>query len=163
MTMKCPFSPAQAGYSAGFQDGVLSVVLDGGPPRARLDVQGAPMPVSATWVLTGSEYDVFQGFLRVWARTGGSPVEMDLILDTSSLETYQVMFEPKSFRLVSKQGGVLTVSGTLLVLPLDKYLDAESDPYGNLAELYALYGSWEVIAQIFADLALLANEDLPHA
>ncbi|MPS30032.1 MAG: hypothetical protein E2576_14265 [Alcaligenaceae bacterium] len=73
------------------------------------------------------------------------------------------MFEPNSFRLVSKQGRAYTVSGSLLALPLERYQDAAADPWGNMAELYALYGSWDVISQLFADLAHLVNEDLPHA
>ncbi|RZS80657.1 hypothetical protein [Pigmentiphaga kullae] len=161
--MKCPYQPIQAGYGAVFQDGTISVPLEGGPPRTRLDVSGSAVQVSATWMLTEGQYTVFQGFLRVWARSGGSPIDIDLVLDTAQAETYQAMFEPKSFRLVSKQGGVFTMTGSLWVLPLDKYQDADSDPYGNMAELYALYGSWDVINQLFADLAHLANEDLPHA
>lgn len=133
-----PLCPAQAGYSAQFDEGIISAKLDGGPPFMRLDIPGNPVNVSATWVLSGDHYCVFQGLYRDWARTGGDPFYIDLILESASPSTYEATFVPGSVRLASKSGDVYTVNAQLLAMP--KFLDPCEDFCASAAILYAYYG-----------------------
>lgn len=135
---KFPLCPAQAGYSAQFDEGIISTQLDGGMPFMRLDVPGAPVMVNASWVLSEAEYCVFMGLYRDWARTGGDPFYIDLILETSQPEEYVASFVPGSIRLVSKNGPGLTVSAQLRAMP--RVVDPCDDYCASVAILSAYYG-----------------------
>jgi hypothetical protein len=161
--MVFPFKPLQAGYTVDFTDGLISIDLDGGLPRTRLDVQGSPRPVSATWVLVGDEYDLFMGYIRNWIRSGGASLQMSLMLDSSKMEDYETIIVARSIKLAAKNGKTFTVTASLLVLPLDRYLDEETDEYGIVAQwVNDTYGDPFVAGEVLNLLDRLVNVSLPH-
>lgn len=158
-----PICPAQAGYTASFNDGVLQITLDGGSPRSRVSYSGGVCPVEVTWVVNGDDYSLLQGFYRRQARRGYSGFLADLILDDSVMQRYTATFRAGSLRLAGKQGGVFTVTASLLVDPLAKYADSETDPYEYIIDLLPYYGNVEAIRQVMNRLEKLVNEDWPNA
>lgn len=157
-----PFKPLQAGHTIAFNDGMLSVALDGGPPRQRLDTVGAPDQVSASWVLKGDEYTLFMGAVRNWRRAGGEPLLMQLVHDSAEPDTYQVTFVPNTVRMISKNGEVFTVAANLLVLPLDKYLHPDLDIDALRAYLVSFYGSPKLASLALDLLREMMVEAWPH-
>lgn len=106
---KMPFYPLDAGYSSSVNDGVRRIALDGGGGRYRVDILGGADIVNATWRLYGDEYSMFMAFVRRWIRSGGQRFEIDLVLDSHEIETYQASFIPESIsrpRSVPRMCGV---------------------------------------------------------
>lgn len=155
-----PICPLQSGYNVEPDDGVQAVKLDGGSSRYEIVSRGNAGIVNVSWNLTAGQYDLLKGFHRVWLRTL-EPFLAGLIMETSSIELHESSFVPNSFRLTGKNGGAYSVSAQLEVIPLDIYLDPETDPGEALVMLYGVYGDQAGIA--LNQLEKLVNVDLPHA
>lgn len=160
--MLFPFCPLQATYSVALNDGVIATELDGGAPRTRLDIMGRPRVVQATWVLRKEDFDLWLAYWRQWERSGGMYYEMDMIIDSGDPERYQATFVPGSTSWGSKNGSVFTITASLWVLPLPKYLDEETDPYFPYLELIDAYnGDVQQLLYALNLLAQLVNVNLP--
>jgi hypothetical protein len=160
--MLFPFCPLQASYAVTMTDGVIATELDGGDPRTRLDILGGPRVVNATWVLRKDRFDIWQAYWRQWERSGGMYYEMDLLIDSGDLERYEATFIPGSTNWGSKNGEVFTVTASLWVRQLAKYLDADTDPYLPYLDIIELYnGDIDEMFRVFNLLAKLVNVDLP--
>lgn len=155
-----PICPLQAGYSVEPDDGVQAVKLDGGSSRYEIVSQGNAGIVNVSWNLTAGQYDLLKGFHRVWLRTL-EPFLAGLIIESSVMELHESRFVPNSFRLTGKNGGAYSVSARLEVIPLDIYLDPETDPGEALVMLNKIYGPQAGLALNL--LEKLVNQDLPHA
>lgn len=160
--MLIPYCPLQSAYSATFSDGIIATQLEGGAPYTRRDVYGAPHLVQATWVLHENDYSILMGFYRDWIRSGGAFFEVDLILESQNVDRYQASFVPGTMALAGKNGTVITSTAQLWVLPLDKYIDEETDYFGSLAGLVGVYGDIATVIRILNALEKLVNVDLPY-
>jgi len=136
---KFPLCPTQSGYGAQFDEGIITAKLDGGPSFRRLDVPGAPIMVNVGWVLTHEQYCTFMGLYRTWARSGGDPFLIDLILETPDAAEYVASFVPGSVRLTSKNGSAFMVSAQLEALP--RFVDPCEDICASQALLDATLGA----------------------
>ena len=157
-----PLCPTQAGYTAAFRDGAVQIALDGGLPRTRRGLMATPNEVTVQWVVGEADYALLVGFYRRLLRRGLPMFLADLILDSPTRERYQAVLRSGTFQLVSKQGGVFTVTAGLLVMPLARYEDPETDPYETVFDLLPYYGSAAAVAEMMNRLEHLVNVDWPH-
>lgn len=155
-----PICPLQAGYSVEPDDGISAVKLDGGASRRERVSDGNVAIINVAWHLTADQFNLLSGFHRNWRRTL-EPFLAGLIMESAALELHESSFVPNTFRLTGKNGPSYAVSAQLEVVPLDIYLDPDTDPGGAYAMLYELYGAqaWRIVNE----LDLLVNRDLPHA
>lgn len=155
---KFPFVPQQAGYTADFADGIVSSGIDGGPSFRRLDTTGNPFSVSASWVLACDDYDMFQGYVRNWMRSGGDPFIIDLVLEGLEAAEYQATFVPGTVRLSSKNGNVIIVNAQLEVLP--NFVSPCNDEWAARALMEAVFG--DDACEAIDILDKVVNEDLVY-
>lgn len=160
--MLFPYCPLQSSFSATLTDGIIATELEGGAPYTRRDVYGAPHVVQATWVLHENDYSIFMGLYRNWIRSGGAFFEIDMILESQDVDRYQASFIPGTMAPAGKNGSVFTINAPLWVLPLDKYIDEETDYFGSLAGLVMAYGDIATVIRILNALEKLVNVDLPY-
>lgn len=156
--IKFPFVPQQAGYTADFADGIVSSGMDGGPSFRRLDTTGNPFSVSASWVLAYDDYDMFQGYVRNWMRSGGDPFIIDLVLEGLGVAEYQATFVPGTIRLSSKNGNVITVNAQLEALP--NFVSPCNDEWAARALMEAVFG--DDACEAIDILDKVVNEDLVY-
>jgi hypothetical protein len=104
-------------YSAQFGNNVLSIELDGGAGRYRLDKIGAAHQVSVQWQLTYKAYSYLMAFYRTEIDFGSMPFEIDLSLDSGPSATYTAHIVPGTFKLDAYLIGLYQVSATLEITP----------------------------------------------
>lgn len=107
--------PDQDGYTLKDGDEVISVKLDGGASRRRLDVLGATVTITATWTTDRRGYEYLRSFFNTGSRRGSVAFYVDLILDLATLTTHTAYFIPGTFSLVSQKGFSYTVQANLEV------------------------------------------------
>lgn len=160
--MLFPYCPLQSSFSATMSDGIIATELEGGAPYTRRDVYGAPHVVQATWVLHENDYSIFMAYWRQWIRSGGAFFEIDMILESQNVDRYQASFIPGTMAPAGKNGSVFTINAPLWVLPLDLYIDEDTDPFLAFFPLIELYGDITTVLRMLNLLEKLVNVDLPH-
>jgi len=96
MTVKLPFRPEQAGYGVAHPSGVKTVKLAGGRSRQRADVVNATGVVSASWLLSYTDYLTFQDFMINQTERGALPFLADLVMDFPNATQYLCQLVPDS-------------------------------------------------------------------
>jgi len=147
------FKPEQDGYSVAPGKTTLSVQLDGGASRSRLDMLGATFPVSVEWNFSPAEYKYAFAFYNSVTKSGSLPFLIDLLLDAPEINEYEAKFVPDTFKLSSQRGWNYKVTAQLEVKPL------EPDEEFNLAyvDLINEYGSFEALTAATNQLEILVN------
>jgi hypothetical protein len=154
---KLTIPPDKASYAV--QDGqeALSVKLDGGASRFRLDILGATSTVNVQWSVGPNAYLYLRAFYKSISKSASLPFLIDLILDQPGLTEHEAHFVVGSMRLASHRGLEYTVSAQLEVKPIpadDEYNEA-------LVTMYNEYGSFEAGQEVLNQLEQLTNVDLP--
>lgn len=153
--------PTSAAYTSQHPNEVVSVELDGGASRFRLDKTGGVHIVSAQWVLDADEYHYFNAFQRVVTVAGSEPFLIDLITYFDDKIEHTVHFVPGSVSLTQQIGGVYYVSAQLEVMPSEIVEQDEED----FVILFEELGS-PVESQFLATEDLfntVVNTDIPDA
>lgn len=110
--------PDSSSYAAARGDEVLSVKLDGGASKFRLDILNAAFLVDATWILDRDGYEYINAFYRTATGHGSLPFSVELILDTPLPVLYaECHFVPGSLKLSAQSGFSYTVSAQIEVTP----------------------------------------------
>lgn len=110
--------PLIEGFGADFGDSVVSVALDGGASRFRLDKIGSVHAIRVSWNLKPHNYDYLMAFYRTEIDFGSLPFTIKMkSVDASDLQEYTARFmgPPK---VTAFHGGIHSVSATLEVVPL---------------------------------------------
>ena len=158
---KLQLCPTSAGYASQHADETISIQLDGGASRFRLDKIGAVHMVNAQWVLNGEEYHYFNAFHRVVTASGSDPFLIDIITYRETKVEHTAHFVPGSVSLTQQTGGIYYVSAQLEVLPLPIVEEDELD----FVALFEEFGS-PVVPQFLAVedmLNTIVNVDLPES
>lgn len=130
--------------------------LDGGKGRYRADLNMASQLVEARWVLLPDDYKYAQAFYAHFQARPEAFV-IDLVVDDADLRGCDAWFIPDTFRLVSKQGDVFTITATLEIVP-PKRDSAVEDWWLSLLSYFG--PSWPVWAD---KLDEIVNVDMPAA
>jgi len=154
---KLDLAPDQSAYSVEFSDDSLSVKLDGGRSRFRLDKIGGTSKASVKWTCGRSEYLTLMTFYNTTLVSGSLPFLMDLYLDQPYLTEHECSFVPGSLRLQSQKGHRFVVGAAIEVTPIA--VDTEVDE--ALIEMVEIYGSVEEAVSFINELETLANIQLP--
>jgi len=101
---KLHLPPDQSSYSVGFSKESVSVKLDGGKSRFRLDKQGGVSTVSVKWVCDQEQYQYLRAFYNTVSARASLPFLLDLYLDQPDLTEHKCNFVPGSMRLQSQRG-----------------------------------------------------------
>lgn len=124
-------------YSVKEGNDAISVTLDGGLPRQRLDILGSSKTIECQWILNRAEYAYIKAFYKEFATLSGTAFLIDLIIDDSAIEEHTVFFVPSSLKLSRQEGHAYTVKATLEAKPIirtatyDNTLVALFDSYGS--------------------------------
>ena len=113
-----PLLPDKSSYSYQKTSGVITIALDGGKSRSRLDQFGGTSVVSCEWVLDKFEFDFFMAFYVAVAGKGTTTFQTALILDTPDAQHYDCTFVPDTLRSSSPGSESFFVSAELEVSPL---------------------------------------------
>jgi hypothetical protein len=116
--MKCKYPPDQNGYKHSQSPTVVSVQLDGGASRTRLDKLGAVYRVPVQWTGDNNMYDYMMAFYRTATAFGSLTFTIDLMIDSSNMTEYVAKFVPESFQLSSQSGFTFIVAAELEVIPI---------------------------------------------
>lgn len=155
--LKLYLTPVVDSYAVEPVSPVVAVALDGGASRARLDLLGAPIIVSVTWVLGAVEYDYLMAFYRspTGMERGARPFLMDLVTLNSTAQEHTVRLIGDSLRLTGQSGLAYTVVARLEVTP-----PADTDEYdSSFIQLWPEYG--EDLVGLLEQLEVLVNQSLP--
>lgn len=127
-------TPIQTNYAAQFP-GALTVGLDSPASFSRKDVNNT-FPVSVSWSVDAYGYQYLRSFFRGGVDKGSAPFNVNLVLENSTVSSYQTFFVPGSWQLTTVEGDKFTVQATLEVLspPAD---DAYDD---SLFAVYQAFG-----------------------
>ena len=158
---KLMLCPTSTGYTSQHPDEVVSIQLDGGASRFRLDKTGGVHIVSAQWVLVPDEYHYFNAFQRVITASGSEPFLIDIITYLDTKVEHQVHFVPGSVSLAQQIGGVYYVSAQLEVMPQEIVEQDEED----FVILFEEFGA-PVVPQFLVSEDLfntIVNTDIPDA
>lgn len=118
MSSKLRLDPAQDGYSAKPGPETLAVQLEGGKSRFRRMQLGAAVIIQVQWFLTAAQYDYLMAFYRLRTAHGSQAFAIDVISDTSGIQTYDpAHFVPDSLQLGEIRGLVYIVSAQIEVIP----------------------------------------------
>lgn len=115
-TMVIP--PDNSAYAAQRGSEVLSVKLDGGSSRTRLDVFGAPFTVDVVWIVDPAGFNYLNAFFRTATIHGSIPFKVAMVLDSATLTQYTAIFVPNTFKLTQQQGLAYYLAAQLEVRPL---------------------------------------------
>lgn len=115
-TMKRP--PDSTSYKGVAGTQAVSTVLDGGDPRVRADVDGAPYIVTAQWTCDAAAFTYLQAFYRAGTGYASQPFLVSLILENASLTPYRARIIPGTWTPPSQQqGGMYIITCSLWVTP----------------------------------------------
>lgn len=151
MLPKLELLPESSSYSATPNNSVVSVQLEGGVSRSRLDLVNVATLVDCQWVLDRKEYFYLSVFFNSIVMKGVNPFLIDLIIDKPYKEERVAKFVPETFRMHSPVGLSFICEATLEVAPSS---DPEFDEalgllwpemedhwlLGNTLEQFANYG-----------------------
>lgn len=116
MTQQLLYVPLRDGYQVQCSYPVISIALDGGPSRKRLDYLYAPHTVELNWLLkTPAEYSRFMGFFRTTLDQGTQAFLVDLIVDTGTEVPHRCHCLGGLPKLTQQKGHAFYVSATLEV------------------------------------------------
>lgn len=149
---KLPFVPEQSGYTYNQSDSLVTFSLEGGPSKSRADFSSSSSIVACQWLFKPEEYRYFTLFHEVMAKGGAAEFLCDLMLDSNEVEEFTCKFVPDSISMGEPNGGSISVSAQLEVLPLERELEP-------LAEMLILRASLNFDTP-YANLSQLVNEDL---
>lgn len=120
-------TPDADGYS--FTDGLEAVrsQQDSGMGRYRRTQLNSMVGLNVQWTCGVEQYEALRANYRQHVEEGHAPFPIDLLIDTATLEEFQVKIRPGSFQLTSVSGITLTV-GAVLEVPLPPAATATGDP-----------------------------------
>jgi hypothetical protein len=113
---KVEIPPDQDNFSLTDEADVLTVRLDGGASRYRLDKTGSTSRCTVQWTTDRDGYTYLRGFYRT-VKNGALPFLIDLYYDESILTEHQAYFIPGSFKLARQYGYTFVVAAELEVYP----------------------------------------------
>lgn len=114
---KLEFPPDQTNYQGNWGSTVVQTPLDGGPPRTRLDIQGAVYTLTIQWTCVNTDqFDALQAFYRTAVQRGSQPFLIDLAIETAEPQEYTVVIQDQTWNLISTEGTSFVVGCILLVL-----------------------------------------------
>jgi len=117
--LKFAIPPDNNGYS--FTDGeeVLSVALQGGASKYRLDILNANIRLNVQWTLDRNQYNYIRAFYKSVLISGSLPFLLDLYVDNPfELTEHECYIIPKTFGLKSQKGLSFVVGCSLEVKPV---------------------------------------------
>jgi hypothetical protein len=106
--------PDSANYNFDEPDDMLTVQLDGGRSRSRLDKIGSATEVNVQWQISAYNYNYLKAFFRTTINRGVDPFNITLILDDAAPASYVAKFKKLSTPQI--QGLTYTVSAILEVV-----------------------------------------------
>jgi len=110
-----PFLPETTSYSTTPSSGIVTVKLDGGLSKSRLDVLGSSSIVSCSWLLTTEEFSQLMAFYHVVGAKGSRVFIADLVI-YGTLQQVECRFVADSLRINSPSFSAVGVSAELEVL-----------------------------------------------
>lgn len=113
--------PDQTGYTAAFGRTGVSTKLDGGASRFRADQLGAAFTLVVQWTCNKKNYEYITAFYRTTINYGALPFQIDLLLDSGSMQRYTAHFLPETFGLMQQAGATYIVGAQIEVLPDASY------------------------------------------
>jgi hypothetical protein len=137
---KLEIPPDQSGYAAEDFNRVLSVELDGGVSRTRLDSIGGDASISVQWTVGRSDFESLISFYQTNTNFGAEPFLLDLYSDFSEPVEHECHFIPGSLRLTSQLGSRFVLSAELEAKVTD-----DEDRDLAIVEFFAEYDSVEVL------------------
>lgn len=151
--------PDSSNYSVTEGNDAISVTLDGGLPRQRLDVLGASKTIECQWILDRAEYAYIRAFYKDVTLLSGVVFLIDLIIDDPVIEEHTVLFTPGSLQLSRQEGLAYTVKATLEAKPLIRTATYDS----TIVALFDAYGSdYDTeFATVASLISTLMNTTLP--
>ena len=158
---KLMLTPESSGYTSQHPDNVISIQLDGGASRFRLDKIGGVHIVTVEWILVPDEYHYFNAFHRAVTKSGSEPFFIDLITYLGDAVEHTAHFVPGSVSLSQQIARVYYVSAQLEVLPVPINDQDEID----FVILFEEFGA-PVVPQFLAYEDLfntIVNTDIPDA
>lgn len=115
---KLAIPPEKASYSYNLNSGIVSVTLQGGKSKSRLDYVGNTSMVSCEWNLDDEEFNYFMTFYHTVAGKGAREFTMDLILNNTALQNHVCKFVPDTLVLNSPSTKAFNVTAELEVAPI---------------------------------------------
>jgi len=148
---KLDLLPERNGYTYKPGNSIVTIELEGGLSRSRVDQVNSASYVDCQWVLNREQYEYFRAFYNGITFKGVAPFLIELILDKSFPQEVQVKFVPDTVEMSDPFGMVLTCKATLELIPINN----ESED-----AVTVLY--WPLLTDdpFFAQLATFANVDL---
>lgn len=116
---KFKYLPEQTSYVYTNASNILSVKLDGGFSKSRVDFVGAPAIIDCEWIFDLAEYQYFRAFFNLSINKGTTPFNIDLILDQPFHQEFIAKFVADSISTTDIFGLSLRVIAQLEVLPVD--------------------------------------------
>jgi hypothetical protein len=113
---KLTIPPDQDNYSVIEFENVVSVKLDGGSSRFRLDKTSSIGKATVQWTVNEENYRYLRDFYRL-TKNGALTFLIDLLYDTPYLTELEAKFVPDSFKLARQQGKSFTVTAELEIKP----------------------------------------------
>jgi|GEM_PF-5648579 len=149
--------PLIQGYSYAPKDEVVSIDLDGGAPRKRLDKLGSYGDVNCQFILDGDQYRYFMAFYRTRIKSGALPFTIDLKTEDAFLVEHEALIKKNSLKLTQHKANLFYISLGLEVKPITR--DEAEDEL--LIELYETYGA--DYGDVINALEQFVNVDMPAA
>lgn len=113
MTATLSLLPDQESYTTLASAVTLSAGLEGGLGRYRKYIFGGTETVTVQWTLSDDDYQTLMTFYITTIEDGTDAFNIQLIIDTGSLQTYLVNIIPNTFNLAAVQGLTYTVQAQL--------------------------------------------------
>ncbi len=143
---KFKYLPEQSGYTYNNQQNILSVKLDGGLSKTRVDLVDGPAIVEVEWIFDLGEYQWFRAFFNQAINYGTNPFLIDLVLDQPYHQEFTAKFVADSISTTDVAGLSLHVSAQLEVLPID---NSEIDTFVLLYDgEYGVFKSLEELVNV---------------
>lgn len=123
--------PEQANYVVQPDNSVITVLLDGGYSRSRIDLVNSAARIQCSWRLKDGDYQYIRAFYHSATKKGVIPFLLDIVLDQPYLEEYEVKFVPDTFEASDPQGLTYEVQAELEVIPVndEEFLDSIVEVY----------------------------------
>ena len=104
MTDKLPFTPEAESYGVDHPHQTVAVMLAGGKPRVRADVDSHVSIVSANWKLDYADYMTFMHFMEVTVAHGSLPFLVDLATNFFAPVQHKCTMVPRTFKTHNVRG-----------------------------------------------------------
>jgi hypothetical protein len=129
-------SPLIEGYTFEQGSSVMSIKLEGGLSRYRMDKIGASAQVNVRFILTKQQYNYFEAFYNTKIAMGSLPFEIGLISENSEIRTHKCFFVEGTKKLTKTIGDVFWISCTLEAEPIARDVDYDN----TLIMIFEEYG-----------------------